>query len=189
MLNFSKYSFIIAVFVFGSYARDDKDKDSDLDLCIICENLPFGLLLILREEIAKMLEISQKSIVIYTTSDLEQMSRKGSMFMWHLKLEGKLIYSIPNDKLIDKCFNNLNPYNNADEDLKIYKSLLDDIKVSVIDKEEINEFDLALIFTVARNTCMVLCEYKGVPRFGRKDGFSTLAEFYQDKLPLKKIHI
>lgn len=47
----------------------------------------------------------------------------------------------------------------------------------------VNELDLSVLFTVARNTCIVLSDYAGKPAFGRISCFTSAKEIFQN-LPM-----
>jgi predicted nucleotidyltransferase len=186
-INFSKYESIIVCLLFGSVARQDCDEDSDMDLCIICDDINFKRLQFLRKIIASKYNLDEKSICVYSKSVFKEIVLKGSLFAWHLKLESKLIYLRKGEKIFsEKLFEDIVPYVDYSKDLELYRLLLNDSKKSIRDNG-INEFDLAQLFTIARNTCMLLCYYKGMPKFGRKDVYLTLLKRYKSKFPIKRM--
>ena len=104
------------------------------------------------------------------------------MSLWHLKLQGKIVFS--KNSVIEKIFDNLKEYNDYQKDLKYYSELLNDVKASLTKWEIFDEFDLSILFTVARNTCILLCHHLGTPKFGRSNAYLH-AKIAYNELPLK----
>lgn len=67
-----------AVYLFGSFARNDVHEGSDIDLMIIAEtDLPFC------ERIGKVLEMTRLPVepIVYTSQEFLEMQRSGSQFI------------------------------------------------------------------------------------------------------------
>jgi uncharacterized protein len=80
------------VYIFGSYARNDWTKDSDLDIFII-ENSEFkkGRRASKYFRILKDLEIP-KDIIVYTPDEFESLKREVNSLPYTILKEGILIY-------------------------------------------------------------------------------------------------
>lgn len=73
------------------------------------------------------------------------------------------------------------PYQKAARDIHSYELLLDDIEGSLQEDGEVRVFDLGMLFTVARNTAMVLSFLGGRPAFGRTSVFDVASDIYQKR--------
>lgn len=168
----AKYNKILLIMEFGSKARGDDDRNSDHDIFVLSQDLSRERLIVLKLRIAKLLGVNKASISLYTSTHFRKTLDSGRLFAWHLKLEGKVLFTRID---IDKLFVNLNPYNWYKEDLTIYYKLLEDCKHS-INVNGVNSFDLAMLFTICRNTCMVICYREKSPSFGRMSVFYKARE-------------
>lgn len=180
--DFSHLPNVNAAILFGSNARGDSDEYSDLDLCIFCNDVPFLEIQKIRNKIASLLECKPYNISMYTSQKVKNMLAKGSLFMWHIKMEGKILFSREN--YFENVFSKLEPYKRHKEDLIYYNILLEDIKLNLEKTRFVSEFDLSLLFTVCRNACMVICHLKGKPVFGRISVFNYMKDIYKDQVAL-----
>jgi len=173
---------ILAIILFGSTARKDEDIYSDKDVFILCNDLTLDELL--RLKINHILPRIDKamSICCYRYKDAVLMAKQGSLFMLHLKLQGKIIFS--KDSIIEKILDRLKPYENYEKDLKYYAELLSDVKESFSRRKKLSEFDLSLLFTIARNTCILLCYRCGTPKFGRSNAYLTARKHLGKNFPM-----
>jgi predicted nucleotidyltransferase len=75
-----------SLILFGSCARGDINEHSDVDLLALTLN-------------NKTTKISFDKFIInyYSKSQLEKMTKEGSLFIWHLVTEGKILFDINNE--------------------------------------------------------------------------------------------
>lgn len=179
---FDQFDSIITVITFGSKARGDNDENSDSDIFILCENIDFREISDLKSNLGKLIKIHPSNFSIYCKTEFNLMLKKGSLFVWHLKLEGKIIFSRID---LDSIFKELQPYSNHKKDLLLYELLLGDSKESII-LFGVNIFDLATLFTVCRNCCMVICHKLNYISFGRLSVYYTTKELLKEKILLKE---
>lgn len=175
---------ILGIILYGSMARKDYDLFSDKDVLILLENIDINEGLAFKNSLINNPARKNENFSLYCYDDFLRMAQKGSLFMWHLKLQGNIIYSKNN--IVEKIFIELQPYRNYAQDLKYYSELLGDVKNSSRIYKTRNEVDLALLFTIARNTCMLICFKYGTPRFGRSDAYLKVKSVFEDKLPISE---
>lgn len=175
----AKHSLIDVAVLFGSAARNTEDSFSDIDLLVICKNRKYHSICTVKQWIRDALA-NNINVCIYTWHDIFAMAKKGSLFLWHVKLEGKIIFSKSNH--IEKVLNTLHPYDNYQNDFDLYKALLSDVKSSWKQWGALCEFDFAMLFTIMRNASMLLCYRLGEPKFGRRDAYLLLLEQYGNEL-------
>ena len=119
---------ILAVIVFGSTGRGDSDSNSDLDVFALCPNDFSNSLDVIQHGLADKLSCDPFSIVVYTEAQFRKMLAHGSLFAWHLKLEGIVVSS----KLdMGKVFAELQPYSFHCADIRLYAELLSDCRLSI----------------------------------------------------------
>jgi len=170
---------IKSIIVYGSHARKDNDINSDYDICVLTQNKQDIDLDNLREIIGKC-ESSELNSACYPSDVVDNMLNYGSLFLWHLKLEGKVLFG---EDYFTKKIEKLNPFIHHHQEIKYHSQLFEDLLRAWKELTIINEHDLSLLFTIARNTCMILSHKLDKPSFGRLDSFSTAKKLYPD-LPL-----
>lgn len=172
---------VLAVVLFGSTARKDKDAYSDKDVFVLCKDVSLAQLLKIKNEFIKPRIKQAEGVCCYMYKDVVLMAEKGSLFLWHLKLQGNVVFS--KESLLEKIFDTLKPYANYRKDLDYYNNLLDDVKESFRQRNKLSEFDLSLLFTIARNTCIVISHHLGTPKFGRSNAYLFVKKTFGEKLP------
>lgn len=172
---------ILSIILYGSHARNDHDETSDCDICVITrdrENRDLNL-----EDIeieADAFASSKMNIVCYPDAVVSSMLSHGSLFLWHLRLEGKVLYG---EQYLNDKLRRLAHFKTHYEEIKYHIELFHDLKRAWGVLSTVNELDLSLLFTVVRNTCMVLSHYSGKPSFGRISSYYSAKEFFSN-LPL-----
>lgn len=180
--SLQKSKVILAAMLYGSAARKDSDAFSDKDIFILCEDMNLRELMETKKNLIEPAFTNQITVSTYRLSDVIVMSKRNSLFMWHLKLQGKIIFS--KNQLLDKILETLEPYNNYQEDLECYTKLLDDAKNSLTKWGYLNEFDMSLLFTIVRNICILLCYHQGTPKFGRSNAYLKANRIFRNNFPM-----
>jgi predicted nucleotidyltransferase len=174
---------ILSVVLFGSVARGDSDPLSDKDVFVMCADLSEDReFLKLKEQCRNA--FGDANVSAYRLRDVKVMTSAGSLFMWHLKMEGKILLS--RDGSFENEIKNLNPYMAYRRDFATYRDMLADTREALRRNGELTAFDLGLLFTLARNTCMLLCMKAGVPKFGRRDVYHMARELSKGLLPISQ---
>lgn len=171
---------VLALVVYGSVARDDNDRYSDTDVCVVHRDSaePEDIMASIRE--TKALSTSDDSLLdlsLYGALAFQRMLESGSLFGWHLALEGKLLYD---RGVVANLLSKITPYRRASADILDYLELFGDVDKSLRSNGPV-PFDLALLFTIARNTAMVLCTLGGSPEFGRTTVFDTADRLFNNR--------
>ena len=172
---------ILSIILYGSRARRDHDKSSDLDICILTKERQAGAISLEEiEEVVAPLQPTKTTPTCYPDSVVDSMLEHGSLFLWHLKLEGEVLYG--EDYFASKV-RRLKKFENHQDEIIYHSELFQDLKKAWKHLCIINELDLSLLFTVTRNTCMVLSHHAGKPSFGRISCFSSAKQLFP-KLPM-----
>jgi predicted nucleotidyltransferase len=169
---------ILSVILYGSQARNDSDYLSDTDICIFVEERPFK-----KETIDELkvlvpnIEIDRANITVYTNAVVDLMAKNGSLFLWHLKLEGVVLFG---ESYFHSKINKLRKFRNHADELSYHSEIYNDLLASWKKIRIINELDLSVLFTIIRNTCMVLSHFGGKPVFGRTSCFLIAKELFPE---------
>jgi predicted nucleotidyltransferase len=153
------------VWLYGSYARGDQASSSDLDVLVAGEDMA-----VLKE--VDLPATERLAVSRYTWEELEQMASYGSLFLHHLKLEGRPLLETP-DQRMRRLLDSLGEYQRAGRELESFRRVLDDVKES-LDGDFSPPFEMAVIATAARHAAILGCYAVGEPNFGRDSAFRQL---------------
>jgi predicted nucleotidyltransferase len=156
-----------AVLLFGSKSRGDDDSYSDTDLAVFAHVGSTNELAIVKRCMARIVGKDIASLSIYSTITAERMAVEGSLFLWHLKLEGKILQKRSN--WIDELLESLPTYSSskAGRDLRTFELVLEDIGQSLRSMTVTIQFEIATLYSVLRNLGMMVAALSGKPCFGR----------------------
>jgi len=174
---------IKAFILFGSAARNDADKSSDIDLCVISnEVISTEESLRIIEQYDYKLNPDRIELVRYSEDQFNQMISKGSLFIHHLKNEGIIIYGTA---YLNKRYEKLKNFNSHSAELAYYKEIFDDLYYSRTNGQSLLTFDGSLLFTIARNTCILLANFYSQHKYGRRNAFEYCSN-HLNKFPLSR---
>jgi predicted nucleotidyltransferase len=170
-----------AVILFGSAARGDDDTHSDRDICALVDDLSDRRIHSLKRRVAELYNADPRSISAYRQSTVSQMAEAGSLFLWHLKREGEILYD-PSGTA-GQTLSKLAEYRRFSEDLLRFQEVFDDTTREFAARPQLDLFDLHSLFLVVRNVCMLLTVKAGDPRFGRSSAYAGAVQHY-GRLPV-----
>jgi predicted nucleotidyltransferase len=174
----AQFPCIKSIIVFGSRARGDADSRSDLDLCVITETLDYDQLLKLRSDFSKSTGVAADTLSIYGYHTAIGMAEAGSLFLWHLSSEGKVLYD--RDACCSQLFRALVPFTEYKPELDIYEGLLVDVERSLNGRRELLEIDLHVLQLIVRNVSILLTYHSGQVQFGRVGAFKAAKASYPE---------
>ncbi|PFS93955.1 nucleotidyltransferase domain-containing protein [Bacillus cereus] len=180
--DFEEIEDLLSIVLFGSKAREEEDDFSDVDIFLLVEDVPQARIVEIINITKAKLPFRNIGISLYTISTYKKLIFEGSMFLWHLKLEGKIIYK----KSTLNLYNGLSPFNNFKKNYIIYESLLKKSELS-FQENGINEYDLSQLFFICRNLCLLTCFKVSSPTFGRISVYDKLIDIIGFK-PLSREH-
>jgi len=143
--------------LFGSQARKQADEGSDVDIAVFAR---------------------------VNSATAELMAREGSLFLWHLRCEGKILAS--RSTWFTTLVKDLMPYTSrkAKLDLDTFSQVTDDIIASLSFQGITILFEAATLFAVMRSMGMILTTLKGRPCFGRLEPILYLKDSMGYSFPL-----
>lgn len=153
----------ISVWLYGSSSRGDTDLLSDVDILVIGESIKNFRSI--QKIIPKGLKVS--NLNFYSWKEIKSMAQYGSLFLHHLRLEGKCIYEGKHTKnKLLHIFSNLGKYKKASSDLKSFSKVIEETKQSLV-LNDMLFFDLAVLATVIRHCSILGCWFLNKPCFKR----------------------
>lgn len=172
---------VIAIYLYGSVARKQNDDNSDYDVLLCIEDCSDEKYFELKNIIEKAYKDTKYEFSLYQLSTIKLLYNKGSYFLWHLKMEAIPLFE-KNSELSD-LLKTLPKYSNTLEDFKEYYDILQDIKLSMSEGDYLEEYELSILATIARNTCIGLCYLLNNMDFGRITPVIKCKEIFGSKIP------
>ena len=152
-----------AVWLYGSHARGDKDSQSDVDVFVA--GTPCVSLDELEDNVP--IPLNSASLSRYSWDEIYGMAKYGSLFLHHLRLEGRPLYESPSCKgTLGSILLGLGEYQCVDRDLGGFRTVLHDVGGALRD-EGTEVFELSVLGTVIRHCSILGCWVLGQPSFGR----------------------
>jgi hypothetical protein len=153
------------IWLYGSHARGDQMPDSDLDVLVAGEDLALV-------DKAQLPKGGHLSISHYEWEEIEQMASYGSLFLHHLKLEGRPLLESP-DQQMRHLLDSLGKYQRAGRELDSFRQVLSDVEAA-LEGDHSAPFELSVVATAARHAAILGCYITGAPNFGRDEAFRQL---------------
>lgn len=154
------------VVLYGSRARGDHDDLSDCDILIVGDPIDGSY----RSPIGT-------SLVKYNWTEFTEMQQYGSLFMRHLRAEGRIIESNQcGHAEYDNLLANLPGYSRVMSDLHAFETAIDDCEEALISGDTSVEFELASLATVLRHSSILGCYLFGQDNFGRTQAVTHCCE-------------
>ena len=89
----------------------------------------------------------------------------GSYFLWHIRTEGRILFS--QSGLLEGLLQTLPAYSRIDDDLNDYSLIAKDIRESLESGFFVVQYELAILASLVRNTCIAICYMHDKFQFGR----------------------
>lgn len=171
----------IAIYLYGSVARNENDNDSDCDLFVCIDDCSEQDILMLKQAVLEWELGYNCEFAFYRLRTLMKMKEKGSYFLWHIKQEGILLYQRNDD--FQRLLLELPRYSDTKSDFIEYSLILNDIYESSLQDSTTIEYDLSILAVVARNICIGCCYLFGEMDFGRRTPVKRCIDFWQGAFP------
>ena len=153
------------VWLYGSAARGDNDAHSDVDV-LVAGHAPVA------PHDLPLRSAARLSMSRYSWEELEHMASYGSLFLHHVRLEGRPLLESP-DRKMATLLRSMGPYRRADQELDCFAAVLDDVEDS-LQRDCAPPFELSVVATAARHAAILGCYLLGEPDFGRVSAFRRL---------------
>lgn len=151
------------IWLYGSVARGAYTEHSDLDILV----LPRGATdLKLQPIIDGLPRYEVCSVTSYTWDEVSRMADYGSLFLVHLRAEGRLLYEEGSGSGLQAILNVLPPYTRHPRELRGFAMALNDGLENLRDGGNI-PFELGVAGRVIRHASILACYLAGDPKFDR----------------------
>lgn len=171
-----------SIYLYGSMARGDISEDSDCDLLVAISDCSEETFNSIKDSIKTWHPELNCEIAIYQMSALKSMQAKGSLFLWHIKTEGRVVFSRGNQ--FSKLLSELAEYSSASEAIAEYRDIFHDIMEDSSDEIEVIQYNLSVMATLIRNICIIYCYLIGDKQFGRTSPIKTCAKHFKNRFPI-----
>ncbi|MEO8289369.1 MAG: nucleotidyltransferase domain-containing protein [Gaiellaceae bacterium] len=163
-----------SVWLYGSFARGDADELSDIDILVAGGDGEWRDAVSQDPQLA-WLELSGHAFspMQFSWGELEAMCAYGSLFLHHVKLEGRAVTPEENDPL-EQLLAGLPRYRRATDEMQAFTVVLQDVAKSLRGDHSPN-FEMAVVATALRHAFILGCYVTGQPDFGRASPFETLS--------------
>jgi predicted nucleotidyltransferase len=157
---------VVEVWMYGSAARGDADRLSDLDLLVVGDSGEEGDLP------AALMSGESLSVSRYTWDEIAAMVGYGSLFLHHVRQEGRPIVEDDPPRL-RQLLAQLPRYRRAGQELDSFAEVVADVR-HALEGDYSPQFELAVLATAARHAAILGCYLSGEPQFGRIEPFRLL---------------
>ena len=167
-----------AIWLYGSYARGSQDQYSDLDILIVSDHS----VLLEKDDLPFSVTAEKLSLSSYSWTAFEKMASYGSLFLHHLHQEAKPIFESNGVKgKVSKILSRLCTYKRTMKDIEAFFQVIEDVEESI--KYNCSYvYELSILGTVLRHSCILGCYIDDIQAFGRIDPVNTVvSEWDLDK--------
>lgn len=171
-----------SIYLYGSMARGDTSEDSDCDLLIAIDDCSEEVFMRIKDATSKWHPELKCEIALYQMSALKAMQEKGSLFLWHIKTEAHIIYAKGNR--LAQLLSELAEYRGSKEALIEYYDIMEDITGDITDDIRVLQYNLSVMATLIRNSCIICCYLIGDKHFGRVSPVKICSEYFQNEFPM-----
>jgi hypothetical protein len=150
-----------AVWLYGSHARNEADQFSDVDILVVTDasshiDQQFG---------------DPEHASVYSWSQIEGMATYGSLFLLHLRMEGRPIVDSPaGNRRFRRILDCLPRYERVAADIRAFRQATSEARESIASAGNL-VFELSILATTLRHVAILGCYCLGTPNFGRDSAF------------------
>lgn len=170
-------STVEALLLFGSQSRGDPAYGSDTDLAVFVEVESLESLTEAKRQVTQTINDDPNVFFsVYSMKNAERMASDGSLFLWHLKGEGAVLYE--RSGWIDGLLSRLRPYSRpkALRDIATFQCVLRDIEVELNNGGSTLLFEASTLFSILRSLGMIVSMANGSPSFRRWEPILRIKE-------------
>lgn len=167
---------IRAIVLFGSRARGDSDNDSDVDIAVFADASSPRSLVALKDQISAHSARPAPNYSVYSLLTSRRMAAEGSLFLWHLRLEGDVRFQ--RNGWLDSLWDELSPYSvaKARRDIGTFETAIQDVMDSLRGGSGTLAFEASTIYSVLRSMGMIVSMLEGRPTFARLEPIVRLRQ-------------
>lgn len=157
--------------LYGSHARGDADESSDVDILTVGAPAPRWVF----DELRVSPNDKKVAISVYSVAEFERMVAYGSLFLQHIRAEGRYLGG-ENDCSLRETLGAMGPYQRASRDVKSFRQSIWEAVESVTSCDGSLLYEASVLATIARHCSILGCYVVGQPRFGRVEPVSLFGD-------------
>jgi nucleotidyltransferase-like protein len=171
-----------ALALFGSRSRGDADSESDTDVVVFAHVASSDDLVVVKQKMMTL--FPSMSFSVYSTATGQTMAEDGSLFLWHLKLEAKVLFN--RSAWFETVLSGLRPYSLAkvQRDLDTFDLVLRDVTDNIGSGSVILLYEASTLFSILRSIGMIATLVAGTPNFGRREPIEFVRLLARGKITL-----
>ncbi len=181
---------VAALVLYGSRARGDSDDRSDTDVAVFTYAQSMSDLQDLKRWVTKSsMAPPDATFAIYSTATADRMAERGSLFLWHVRLEGRVLYD--HDKWLAGLWQRHTRFSrsHALDSIQIVEMVVDDVTNALRQSPATAAFEGATLFSMLRTLGMVLGQAIGKLAFGRRSAVDLLRSTLRDEFTLTSTQV
>lgn len=183
------------IWVYGSVARGTHSHRSDLDVLVVADTDPDPSLV--ATTVAALPQAQHLSVRRYSWREVAEMAAYGSLFLLHVKLEGRQLHTTEATTGLADLLAVLPPYQNEVRDIRGFVQALEDARWALNDAlaEDDILFELGTIATIIRHCSILACYKLHTPQFQTADsvrvsfGAVEMPEFAEAAIELYRFRL
>ena len=171
-----------ALVLFGSQGRGDSDSFSDVDVAAFVRADSTDALVRAKRKLCE--HAPECNFSVYSIATARLMAGDGSLFLWHLKREGK--YMFLRGQMFVTVMDSLKPYSceKALRDISTFEEVIEDVQKSLRDTPDLLLYESATLFSILRSLGMIASTVDGHPIFRRVEPIRYLRRLMDETLPM-----
>jgi hypothetical protein len=171
------------IWLFGSHARGDFDPHSDVDILFVGSIECTDYVEIFLEKKFGY-PLNKCDICFYTWQGIDKLISSGSLFGWHLLLEGRPLFD--KSGLLRERLSTIPRYANHIADIRTLITCTQDCILNLKLSKDSLEFDAGVLATSSRNTGIILSNYINKADFSQNAPFFVETNNKALKFPLSR---
>jgi Nucleotidyltransferase domain len=160
-----------SIWLYGSTARGDADRFSDIDVLVVSDTGNWQRQLDVTVHEVFGAEPQRLAPLHFSWREIYSMAEYGSLFLHHLRLEGRDLSD--EDGHLGQLLRRLPSYRRAGHEVRAFRTVLKDVRLS-IEGPHSPSFELSVVATALRHAFILGCYVSGQPDFGRVTPFQRL---------------
>lgn len=176
-----------ALVLFGSQVRGDADSSSDIDVAAFVKATSVETLIKTKKRLC--VSAPACNLSVYSLGTATSMAEDGSLFLWHLKFEGR--YLFVRDGYFPAILSSLRPYScdKALRDIGTFEEVLADVRMSLTIHPDLMLYESATLFSVLRSLGMIASTIDGCSTFRRVEPINYLTSLMNGSFLLSEADI
>ena len=149
--------------LYGSVARGDADANSDLDILFIADAASDCVEV---GQFEGLPHSDRLSVTRYDWSQIGEMASYGSLFLKHVRKEGRLLSGGPESRVLIDLLAAMPKYQRCAADILGFELALDDVRDALRDSNDLN-FEVAVVASVLRHASILGSYLAGAAAYSR----------------------